>query len=123
MVLVLYALGILSYILVVPFQTCSSIARRISDKLSAWIFWNALISIVFDTILIIAFVSFIKLRYHMIFDNFGETFEAWMSYCTIAMYCFVPTVALIQIMCNFGLLHDPNASKVFFEGGELEHVS
>ena len=54
-----------------------------------------------DTLLIITFVSFIKLRYNMKFDTFGDKFESWMTVGTMAAYILVPTIGIVQVLRNF----------------------
>ena len=48
--------------------------KVVTSKLGKFLFWNNLIVIIFESIIIIAFVSLIKLKYNMRFDSFGEDF-------------------------------------------------
>ena len=57
-----------------------------------------------DTMLIITFVSLIKLKYNMKFDSFGNKFESWMTVGTMTAYVLVPTIALVQVVRNFDKL-------------------
>ena len=93
--LLMYAVGVVTYLVLVPFKNCSKVTRYISNKLANWLFWNTLIAVVMDTLLIITFVSFIKLRYNMKFDTFGDKFETWMTIGTMAAYILVPIIGMV----------------------------
>ena len=93
--LLMYAVGVVTYVVLYPFKNCSKVTRYISNKLANWLFWNTLIAAVMDTLLIITFVSFIKLRYNMKFDTFGDKFETWMTVGTMVAYVLVPIIGMV----------------------------
>ena len=75
-----------------------------------------------ETVLIISFVSLIKIKYHMSFETFGEKVESWMTIGTVAAYALVSIIALVQTLRNFDSIQEnlvkskPSDEK--YEGGE-----
>lgn len=71
--LLFYMLLIAIWIVLFPLHQVRKV-RVVRSKLGKYLFWNNLIVIIFESIIIIAFVSLIKLKYNMRFDSFGEDF-------------------------------------------------
>ena len=75
-----------------------------------------------ETVLIIAFVTFIKMKYHMSFETFGEKVESWMTIGTAVAYILVMIVAMVQTLRNFDSIQEnQDLSKhpdEEYEGGE-----
>ena len=121
-ILIIYAISVVVYMLTLPFRRCSTLAERISKKVSAWLFWNTLISAVMETVLIIAFVTFIKMKYHMSFETFGEKVESWMTIGTAVAYILVIIVAMVQTLRNFDSIQENHDLSKHpdeeYEGGE-----
>ena len=101
-----YTIAVAFYILLFPFHRCSYSARWLSNKISQWIFWNTLIDAVIESVLIIAFVSMIKIKYYMSFESYGEEFESYMTIGSIVAYVSITIIALVQILWNFEKVKD-----------------
>ena len=71
--LLFYMLLIAIWIVLFPLHQVRKV-KVVTSKLGKFLFWNNLIVIIFESIIIIAFVSLIKLKYNMRFDSFGEDF-------------------------------------------------
>jgi len=85
----------------------------LNNKLGAIIFWNKLIVAIIESVLIISFCSFIKLKYHLKFDSFGEKVESWMTIVSMAGYLLIPAIAIIQLLRNFDLAEEKGFKNRF----------
>ena len=90
--LLFYMLLIAIWLVIYPLHQIGKI-RVVTSKLGKFLFWNNLIVIIFESIIIIAFVSLIKLKYNLRFDSFGEEFQSALTLTCMAGYIILPTFA------------------------------
>ena len=87
--------------------------RKLSKKISNYLFWNNVIVAIFETILIIAFVSLIKVKHHMSFISYGESFESYLTIIVSFGYIFIPLLAFFQLMRKFSLVNEKGFKKTY----------
>mmetsp|Transcript_1153 Transcript_1153/g.1523 ORF Transcript_1153/g.1523 Transcript_1153/m.1523 type:complete len:104 (-) Transcript_1153:1482-1793(-) len=97
---------IASWLVLLPVHSLWAPVRKIYNKLSAYLYWNNLIVAIMESILIIAFVGFIKVKYYMRFDTYGEEIQSGLTLACMVGYVVIPTIALGKLMRNFSLAEE-----------------
>ena len=70
-VMIFYLLALLVYFILACAGKLSQKAKQLSIRLGAKLFWSSLITVVFQSFLIVTFCAFILIKYNLNFDSLG----------------------------------------------------
>lgn len=100
-VMVFYLLALLVYFILACVGKLSQKAKELSMKLGAKLFWNSLITVVFQSFLIVTFCAFILIKYNLNFDTLGLRIQTITGLISMTGYFLIPVISIIQLLTNF----------------------